>query len=268
MIFEAAKQLLQKCVPTKFPTNIEVFARHCHFSDVSTHKKRPDGFSRKNCFENFVATLEGQKKVNVTFFLDTFFPMNSTHFILEQDRFPVVQYKQGSEGGSFCFLLDYVLQQSFSPDTIVYFLEDDYLHKPNWPKVLREAFNLEHIEYVSLYDHRDKYFLNQYKGLKSELFVTESAHWRESPSTTNTYAMKFSTLKRDQELHYAFSRGKKISEDHAKFCALKSQGSRLITPIPGFSTHMEPDYASPCVDWNLVQSSTLAYYKAHLSIEN
>ncbi|MCX6990840.1 MAG: hypothetical protein NTX49_07260 [Chlamydiae bacterium] len=229
---------------------IEIFVRHCHFSDVSAHKKRPKGFSREKCHKNFLSSIEGQPGVNVTFFLDTFYPMEKRHFILDQDLYPVVQMSEGREGGSFCFMLEYVLSRKFSPDTIIYFLEDDYLHRNGWVDVLREGIDLLGIDYVTLYDHRDKYFLESYKGLKLELFLSKSAHFRTTPSTTNTYAMKFATLQRDKEIHFAFSRGKKITEDHAKFLNLSAKGARLISPIPGWSCHMEPEYMSPCIDWD------------------
>jgi len=247
-LYQSVKNLL-----SKEPPQIEIFVRHCHFSNVSSHKKRPEGFSREKCHLNLMATLENEKNVNVTFFLDTFYPMEKRHFILDQNNYPVIQIKEGNEGGSFCKMLDHVLSRSFSSDTIIYFLEDDYLHRPDWVSVMREGIAIPEIDYLTLYDHRDKYFHPNYKGLKSELFLTESTHWRVTPSTTNTYAMKFKTLKRDQDLHFAFSKDKKISEDHAKFCALSDKGSKLISPIPGWSCHMEPEFASPCIDWQAVQ---------------
>ena len=233
---------------TKAP--IEIFVRHCHFSDASSHKKRPLGFSREKCHQNFLSSIAGEEAVNVTFFLDTFYPMQKRHFIWDQNLYPVVEMNQGNEGGSFCFMLDYVLSQKLSPDTIIYFLEDDYLHRRGWVSILREGIDLPGVDYITLFDHRDKYFLQQYQGLKSELFLSNSSHFRTTPSTTNTYAMKFATLVRDQEIHLAFSRGKKITEDHAKFLALSAKGARLISPIPGWSSHMEPEYMSPCIEWN------------------
>jgi len=257
MLLEKAERFLKKFMPADKIQPIEVFVRYCNFSDVSAHKKRPIDFSRRLCYQNFIQTLENQNNINVTFFLDTFYPMEGDHFILQQDKYPVIEIKHGTEGGSFCHMLDHVLANKYSSDTIIYFLEDDYLHRDGWVNVLREGINIPGVDYVTLYDHKDKYFLPQYKGLKSELFLTEHAHWRETPSTTNTYAMKYSILKRDYELHYAFSRGVKISSDHKKFCTLRSQGSLLVSPIPGWSCHMEPDYMSPCIDWTAVQNNHL-----------
>jgi hypothetical protein len=257
-VIEQTKNRLNQLLFPKSFQQVEVFVRYCHFSDVSSHKKRPSQFSRQSCYQNLLKTIEEVAKVNVTFFLDTYFPMKERHFILDQDRFPVIQMKQGTEAGSFCFMLDYVLSQKLSADTIVYFLEDDYVHRFGWVDVLREGISISGIDYVTLYDHKDKYFFSQYQGLQTELFLTKNSHWRLTPSTTNTYAMKFATLKRDKELHYTFSRREKISRDHDKFCALSSQGSKLVSAIPGWSTHMEPEYLSPCIDWKMVQlESTL-----------
>lgn len=252
-LYQSVKNLLNK----EPLAPIEIFVRHCHFSNASSHKKRPEGFSKEKCYQNLLNTLKGEKKVNVTFFLDTFYQMENKHFILEQDQYPVIEIKEGNEGGSFCRMLEHVLARSFSPDTIIYFLEDDYLHREGWLFILREGIAIPDVDYVTLYDHRDKYFHPSYKGLQSELFLTPSTHWRTTPSTTNTYAMKHKTLKRDQDLHFQFSKDKKISEDHAKFCALYDQGAKLISPIPGWSCHMEPEYVSPCIDWLAVQELSL-----------
>jgi len=166
-----------------------------------------------------------------------------------------VECKAGSEAASFLSMLEYVYRQKFSPDTIIYFLEDDYLHRPHWPRVLREAFALP-IDYVTLFDHRDKYFFPQYVDLKSKIFHTHSCHWRTTPSTTNTYAMLFKTVQKQIDLHRCFSIGRTITADHDKFCKLAEEGAVLISSIPGFSTHIELDFASPCHDWEKILQET------------
>ena len=66
----------------------------------------------------------------------------------------------GHGAGTFNLALDEALQ---SPDDeIIYFLENDYLHKSNSDKVLQEGFELG-ASFVSLYDHPDKY-LNAIDG--------------------------------------------------------------------------------------------------------
>jgi hypothetical protein len=100
---------------------------------------------------------------------------------------------------------------------------------------------------VTLYDHKDKYFL--YPDLTSRIFASPTCHWRTTPSTTNTFALHFRTLLRDLDLHRRYSEGRAISADHEKFCRLQSRNVILVSPMPGWSTHAEPEFASPCIDW-------------------
>ena len=141
------------------------------------------------------------------------------------------------------------------PETIIYIVEDDYLHRAGWIDILLEGFSIPDVSYVTLYDHKDKYFYPMYDQLESKLYHTKSCHWRVTPSTTNTYAMKFKTLLRDLYTHRRYSLNLDVSSDHAKFCDLSSQGKFLISPMPGWSTHLEPEYASPCINWEEIHNA-------------
>lgn len=224
--------------PTVQPL-VEVFVRHCNYSSISAGKQRPSGFSKKVCFENLVATSRNSK-VHFTYFLDV--AVEGDHFL----KGKAIEIREGTESGSFLRMLEYVERLDLHPDTIVYFLEDDYLHKPDWVAVLLEGFSLP-VDYVTLYDHRDKYM--HYPNLSSKILHTASCHWRTTPSTTNTYAMRFRTLKADYGTHERFSLGRKVTADHAKFCFLRKKGRVLISSMPGFSTHADPQFLSPCMDW-------------------
>ncbi|MBS0625728.1 MAG: hypothetical protein JSS32_06730 [Verrucomicrobia bacterium] len=226
---------------------IQIFSRHCISSCISQHKKRFDQFSREICYRNLLYTLEPQK-ADITFFLDLAKGKRADHFLRETD--PVVEFRGGTEASSFLQLLDYVEKLKLHPQTVVYFVEDDYLHRDGWIDILLEGFSVEGAEYVTLYDHRDKYFLPMYKNLTSKIFFTPSCHWRTIPSTTHTFAVRYETLMRDLPIHRKYSEGRKISADHEKFSHLTKRGARLISPMPGWSTHAEPDFASPCVDWD------------------
>ena len=236
-------------------SKIEIFVRHCHFSTISAHKKRLPNTTRETCFENFMQTIE-KERVNVTFLLDTFQPMEKPHFIKSQNRYPIIEISEGTEAGSFLRLLEIATSRNFDPDTILYFLEDDYLHREGWVEILREGFTIPEADYVTLYDHRDKYFHPAYAALHSKLFHTSSCHWRTTPSTTNTFAMRYKTLVRDLPIQRAFSTDVKISKDHEKFCKLAEQGKALISCIPAWSTHTEAEFASPCVPWETVSKGS------------
>lgn len=237
--------------------SIQVFVRHCHYSEASAHKQRYCSFDKELCLQNLLDTVN-DCKIEMTFILDTFHPCQNPHFIHKQTRFPVIEMKGGTETASFLWMLDYVASQKFSAQTIIYFLEDDYIHKPDWCKILRESFTLPGVDYVTLYDHKDKYFLPEYQDLSAKIFHTNSCHWRSTPSTTNTYAMRYKTLMRDIEIHKSFSLHRNVSDDHGKFLKLQSQGAILVSAIPGWATHAEPKYASPCTDWEemLIQKKT------------
>jgi len=113
-------------------------------------------------------------------------------------------------------------------------------------------FTLPNVDYVTLYDHRDKYFYAMYSEMRSKIYHTVSCHWRTTPSTTNTYAMRFETLKKHLPVHRAYSEGRQITADHEKFCKLSESGAALVSAIPGWATHAEPDFASPCFDWEQI----------------
>ncbi len=227
---------------------VQVFLRTCYYSDVSAHKKRPSGFSHQRCVENLIETLD-EKEAFLTVLLDTARKENELHFVFKQTKTPIIEISEGTETGSFLQLLKHVEDQKFDPETVLYFVEDDYLHRPGWVSVLKEAFSLEEASYVTLYDHKDKYLLPQYENLSSRLFYTKTTHWRTTPSTTNTYAMKWKTLKKDMAIHRSFSEGRMITADHDKFCKLSEEGGRLLSAIPGWSAHMDPECLSPCLDW-------------------
>lgn len=227
---------------------IEVFARHCIVSKISQHKNRFPGYSREKCFRNFISTLD-RDQANLTLILDSFYGKSDGHFLAGYPQEKIVNIQAGTEALSFLQLLAYIVSLPLHPDTIIYIVEDDYLHLPGWIPLMREGLLLPGVDYVTLYDHRDKYFLPIYSHLTSRIFITPNSHWRTIPSTTNTFAVRFGTLLKDLPVHQRFSCNCSISRDHAKFCSLKRRGRLLISPMPGWSTHCESEFASPCVDW-------------------
>ena len=91
-------------------------------------------------------------------------------------------------------------------DSIVYFPENDYLHKPGARKILMEGIN-SGAHYVSLYDHPDKYAIDEGRnplvsgvGEYTRIFYTDSVHWKITNSTTMTFAALVKTLKMDEAI--------------------------------------------------------------------
>ena len=224
---------------------IHIFQRHCNFSSNSVGKTRPEWFTREQCFKNLLDTLTTNTKLTVVFDGEP-----DGHFINNYEGFELLKFKGGNDGLSFLNLVNYVESLDLPEEDIVYFLEDDYLHQPKWPEVLQEGFDYIGVDYITLYDHKDKYFLPMYENLQSKVLATPSVHWRTCPSTTNTYACRVKTFKKHIEIHKEYcdlERG--FTRDHDKFIRLWQEGSNLISSIPGYSTHVEVEFMSPVVDW-------------------
>jgi hypothetical protein len=225
---------------------IEVFLRHCYYSKIQEqpNKERPDWWNKQKVFQNFKNT-HNSETTNYTIIYDEFYGKIEDTFLLQEENVHIIN--AGGEAKSFLRTLEYVLQKDFDDDTIIYFLEDDYVHRPNWDIILQEGFDLP-VSYVTLYDHKDKY-TEMYSDLMSKILITENSHWKPVPSTTNTFATKFKTLKEDKKIHYQYSFNVEPTADHQKFLDLNQRGKYLISCLPGYSTHAVKEWISPCIDW-------------------
>lgn len=152
---------------------------------------------------------------------------------------------------SFRYALGLALEKK--DDEIIYFVEDDYLHRPNSDLIIQEG--LEIADYVTLYDHADKYMeyytRNSWGGEPTKVLLTKSTHWKQVSSTCMTFAAKVKTLREDCDIIYNHLRGA-VPEDWAMFIALGVKGRKLINPIPGYATHCITEYQSPLINWENV----------------
>ena len=123
---------------------------------------------------------------------------------------------------------------------LVYFVEDDYLHLPHAPTLLREGAAAA--EYVTLYDHPDKYRLEYCFGEVSKVVRTRSSHWRYTVSTCLTFASTAGQLRRDQALWLDFAGGRLV-KGHETFCELSRRGRRVAVCIPGAACHTDLTYS-------------------------
>jgi len=215
---------------------IEIFVRHCYYSQNSEiiGRNRPKWFDKEAVFANLKKTTNPNiANINVIF---------DNHFGPCNYDGPQTFINCGTEAKSFLAMLDIIMSKNLPDDTIIYLLEDDYLHREGWCHVMLEAFTLPDVKYVTLYDHKDKYM--HYPELISKIFATESTHWRTTPSTTNTYACKMETLRNEIDKHREFSIGRDVTDDNSKFLHL----GNLVSSIPGWATHCD-DYMSPTIDW-------------------
>ena len=120
-------------------------------SDAGYNKVKPDYINNENCLAN--ATKEFDDAMwsviadNVS---------EDTNNMIQKyvTRDCILYTEKGNGAATFNIALDEAL--TYDDDEIIYFIENDYLHKPGSQKIIQEAFELG-ASFVSLYDHPDKY---------------------------------------------------------------------------------------------------------------
>lgn len=164
----------------------------------------------------------------------------------------------GSSAASFRSAVKWA-QNNLQNDDMVYFIEDDYLHRADSAKILREG--VERSDYATLYLHGDRFIPKSQGGSIATddsgafgAFVckTESSFWIQVESTTMTFATHLSTLNDDMDIWTPYTTGTHPNDFGAFVKLGQTKGRTLISPIPGYSTHCEPRWASPLIDWTTV----------------
>jgi len=223
-------------------------------SDAGYNKVKPDYINNEKCLANafkvfndadwsIIADGISEETNNM---IQKYIPRNYIYYVNE-----------GNGARTFNLALDEAIMED-DGDEIVYFLENDYLHKPNSLKILNEGFTLG-ASFISLYDHPDKY-LSPNKGGNpfceggaedTRVYLTDSCHWKITNSTTMTFASKVSTLRANESIlreHTSTTH----PNDFNMFLELREENELLITPIPGYATHGETAWLSPLTKWSKI----------------
>jgi hypothetical protein len=222
-------------------------------SDAGYNKVKPLYINNGNCLKNAVRVF-GKENFHV---IADNVSEETKRIIWDCDiQDTQIDYVSVGHGaGTFNLGLDWALKQD--EDTIVYFLENDYIHKPNSNDIIIEGINLGG-DYVSLYDHPDKYipasrggnpYIEDDGGEVTKVYLSNSCHWKLTNSTTMTFASKVSTLKEDESILRKWTNMGHYPRDFDMFMELRENGKSLMTSIPGYSTHGETAWLSPLTDW-------------------
>ena len=201
-------------------------------------KVKPEYATKENCLRNFLRNFGSD---NLTVIADNC--SNETLGMVASiipDGVELITTSLGN-AGSFKYAFEYALK-NFSGS--VYFVEDDYLHLPESKRVLQEGLELS--DFVTLYDHNDKY--SSALMSPSYILLSSSSHWRTCPSTTMTFAANIETLRNSQQIIRNHCSGAHPN-DNQLFLELGKNGYTLISALPGYSTHCETDWLSPLRDW-------------------
>lgn len=245
---------------------INIYYMHYDTDSKVVNKDRPEWFSYESCLKNIIRTIalgpsdvyikfhlifDGDQKSFENNFCSKYF---SSHEIKRTDNceYAVVFIDAGTGAKSGQITLDYIASQLFESNSIVYTLENDYLHTDRWIESVRDIYlsNIKY-DYLTLYDHGDKYhhnkgFHQRYLRLKSKIYVCGGMHWRTMTSTCFSFLTLPSILKHDALVF------KKIHDMRAFMLLRYLKRRTLLSSIPGQSTHCMSDFLSPAVDWEKV----------------
>lgn len=215
-------------------------------SDAGYNKVKPIYINNENCLKNASYVFD---KADWLVIADN--TSKITDEMISKYQSNVIKVSVGHGAGTFNLALTEALK--FEDEEIVYFLENDYIHRFDADKILLEGIELG-ADYVALYDHPDKYQDGANPEVKgggeiTKVILSQSCHWKLTNSTTMTFAAKVKTLKSDEVILRLFTQGS-YPRDFEMFLALRDKGRSLITPIPGYSTHGETQWLSPLTKWN------------------
>jgi hypothetical protein len=226
-------------------------------SDVGYNKIKPAYVNNENCLSNAIKVFPFEK-YDWSIIADNV-SEKTINMMLKYVPLECISYVSvGNGAGTFNLALDEALQ--YDEKGIVYFMENDYIHKPNSDLILLEGFGLG-ADYISLYDNPDKYipasrggnkFIGEDGGEETKVYLTKSSHWKLTNSATMTFASYVSTLKDDEEIFRKWTNVGGYPQDFRLFVELREKGKSLLSPIPGYSTHGESAWLSPLTDWEKI----------------
>jgi len=218
-------------------------------------KEKPDYITKINCLKN---ALKHFKQEDFLLIMDNVSDnLKSEIEKVYGGKAHLVQVGHGA--GTFNIALDHAIGKtgilSVSDDEIIYFLEDDYLHKEGSQRIIEDGFELG-MDYVTLYDHPDKY-LNPIEGGNpycegraefTRVYLGNNSHFKLTNSSTMTFAAKVKTLKEDEGVMRSWTNGTH-PHDFQMFQEINKKGRRLVSPLPGYSTHGETRWLTPLINW-------------------
>jgi len=222
-------------------------------SDAGYSKVKPDYITNEACLANAVKVFDDCEWSIIE---DNVSKETSDMIEKYKSKDHILYVNKGNGAATFNIALDEALKMDDN-DT-VYFLENDYLHKPNSRAIIEEGFELG-AKFVSLYDHPDKY-LSPDKGGNpyceggaedTRVYLTDSVHWKITNSTTMTFASQVSTLRENEGTLRTWTSGTH-PDDFQMFLELRYAKQLLVTPIPGYATHGETAWLSPLTDWSKI----------------
>lgn len=205
-------------------------------SDGSYSKPKLPGLEKLDCLKNYTNCFDS----TLTIIADNC----NRNTIKNLNNFNIVETNLGN-AGSFIYSVE--LACKLNDNDFVYIVEDDYLHMEDEKTqiVLEEGLKLA--DYVSLFDHPDKYSALYDYGETTKVVKSLSSNWKHTCSTTMTFATTAGQLKKDINIWKKYT-AENHPQDHLAFLDLKNQNRTLISSIPGRAFHTD---LTEYLRWNL-----------------
>ena len=228
-------------------------------------KDRPPYYSKMLCLRSFLQAIERVRdRVAITFVNDG--PMPDDRLAIMQAWGRIVSFPGLGNSPSYRKTLE--LAVALPPGGLVYFAEDDYLYRADAFEKLLAAFEqLPGIDYVTLFDHNDRYIRHDdsRRGY-SRVYLAGGTHWRTVESTCMTFGARVARLKADAWIHRVGTLPKTPRDrpiwrltQGQKWYFWKFPKRTLISPMPSMATHMDPGGLAPNVDWEAVAHAAEQY---------
>jgi len=228
---------------------IKILYSHINTPEGQEIKNRPNWFNYEKCFINFLSTIPGME---LHIIYDNTRGSLENNWINNYQNFGTIHQIQGGsmmKAAQEMYKIAKELSSDMEDGDLFYFLENDYLHTPDWINKVTNLYETYKLDggYVSLYDHPDKYFEQVYPNLFCQLLATETHHWRNTPSTCGSYIVNKKTFLEDYDIHSG------LEGDHNKWLYLTETKQRFVlTPIPSLSTHCMEGLLAPTIDWKRI----------------
>lgn len=229
--------------------NMKIHIFYSHYNITGTdYKNRPYWFDYEKCFINLLNTIKDKNNITLNLMMDG--KIQNNWINKYKEFYKAYEFKGGNMEIITKEIYKFIKEYKCDNDDLIYILENDYLHVNGWVDKITELYSTYgNLNYVSLYDHKDKYISQIYDDLVSKVIITNTHHWRTTPSTCGSYIVPKYIFDDDYEIQTT------IIGDHIKHIYLNEHKSRFIlTPIPGLNTHCMEGLMSPGINWEQINN--------------
>ena len=224
-------------------------------SDNGYIKNKPNYINNQNCLANASKVFNDCEWLVIADSVS-----EQTKNMINEHQKNINYVNIGHGAGTFRLAMDIAL--GYGDEEIVYFLENDYLHKNNSSSIIKDAFSTKaNCEYVTLYDHLDKYipaknggnpYIEDDHSEYTRIYLGNLSHYKLVYSTTMTFATKVKYLKEDYNIFQEFTKTNHPYDFYIFTILTKKLNRKMLCPIPGYSTHGEVEWLAPLIDWSKI----------------